>query len=154
MMATKLEQSNILALEANAFQRKQITVTANGEEFTVSIDKKFKDTEIAKMFTELVARSEHAKKESLEFDITGHLLILLVKHFTDIQFQETGSIGGDMEIEVRTLNALINLGLFEQIVEQFDKAEVDRISEMLKKQETGLKNIANNIIAMELKNVE
>lgn len=150
----KLEQLSILSMEQEAYKRKEIKVKANGEEYSVCIDEKFKDTEIATILTELVKRSEHAKKESLNFDITGHLLILLIKHFTDIQFQETGSIGKDMDIEVRTLNALINLGIFEQIVERFDKAEVSRISEMIKKHQKGLKAIANNIMAMELKSDE
>lgn len=150
MTAKKLGQSNVLAMESKAFQRKQITVTANGEEFTVSIDTKFKDTEIAKVISELVKRSEYAKKASLDFDVTAYILILLIKHFTDIEFQETNSMASDMDVEVRTLNALINLGIFEQIIENFDKKEVDRLGEMLEKNQAGIKYMANNIMATEV----
>lgn len=150
MTAKKLGQSDILSLEAQSFKRKEITVTAEGKEFTVAIDEKFKDTEIAKVFTELVKRSEYAKKASLDFDITAFILILLIKHFTDIQFQDTNSTAHDMDVEVRTLNALINLGLFEQIIEHFDKAEVDKLGEMFEKHEAGMKVIANNIMATEV----
>lgn len=150
MTAKKLGQSNILSLEANAFKRKQVTVTASGEEFTVAIDEKFKDTEVAKVFAELVKRSDYAKKASLDFDITAFILILLIKHFTDIHFQETNSTAQNMDIEVRTLNALINLGLFEQIIEHFDKAEVEKLGEMFKKHEAGIKIMTNNMMVKEL----
>lgn len=150
MTAKKLGQSNILSLEAKTFKRKEITVTANGQEFKVAIDTKFKDTEVAKVLTELVKRSDYAKKASLDFDITAYILILLIKHFTDIEFQETNSMANDMDVEVRTLNALINLGIFEQIVEHFDKAEVDKLGDMFDKHEAGMKFMANNLMVKEL----
>lgn len=150
MTAKKLGQSNILSMEANAFKRKQITVTANGEEFEVTIDTKFKDTEIANIFAELIQRSEYAKKASLDFDVTAYILILLIKHFTNIEFQETKSMANNMEIEVRTLNALINLGLLEQILDNFDKSEVEKLSKAFEKHEAGFKQIANNLMVKEL----
>lgn len=150
MTAKKLGQSNILSLEAKAFKRKEVKVTANGQDFKVAIDTKFKDTEVAKVFAELVRRSDYAKKASLDFDITGFILILLIKHFTDIQFQDTNSLGVDMDVEIKTLNALINLGIFEQIIENFDKEEVEKLAEMFKRHEAGIKIMANNMVEKEL----
>lgn len=150
MTAKKLGQSNILSLEAKAFKRKEITVVANGQEFKVAIDTKFKDTEIANIFAELIERSEYAKKASLDFDVTAYILILLIKHFTDIEFQETNSMAKNMDVEVRTLNALINLGLLEQILEHFDKAEVEKLNTAFEKHEAGLKEIANNLMVKEV----
>ena len=150
MTAKKLGQSNILSLEAKAFKRKEITVVANGQEFKVAIDTKFKDTEIANILTELIKRSEYAKKASLDFDVTAYILILLIKHFTDIDFQETSSMAKTMDIEVRTLNALINLGLLEQILDNFDKSEVEKLSNAFEKHEAGLKEIANNLMVKEV----
>lgn len=150
MATKKLGQSNILSMEDKVFEKKEIKVTANGEEFTVTIDTKFKDVEIAKVFTELVKRSDYAKKGSLDFDITATMLVLLLKHFTDIEFQETNSMASDIDIEIRTLNALINLGLLEQILENFDKKEIERLSDMLEKHEDGIKYIANNLMASEV----
>ena len=150
MTAKKLGQSNILSLEAKAFKRKEITLTTDGQEFKVAIDTKFKDTEIANILTELIKRSEYAKKASLDFDVTAYILILLIKHFTDIDFQETSSMAKTMDIEVRTLNALINLGLLEQILDNFDKSEVEKLSNAFEKHEAGLKEIANNLMVKEV----
>ena len=149
MTAKKLGQSNILSLEAKAFKRKEITVVANEQEFKVAIDTKFKDTEIANIFAELIERSEYAKKASLDFDVTAYILILLIKHFTDIEFQETNSMAKNMDVEVRTLNALINLGLLDQILNNFDKSEVEKLSNAFEKHEAGLKEIANNLMVKE-----
>ena len=118
---TKLNQGNILSLEEKAFKKKEITVTIDDKDFKVVIDKDFKETKITEMFTELVKRSDYARKNDVDFDVTAFLLVLIIKHFTDIEFVEKEELKDTMDYEIRTLNALINLGVFEEIMNNFDK---------------------------------
>lgn len=153
-MANKLNQLDLIAMEQQRFKPVELTVEANGEQYSITIQKKFKDTEIARIFTELVKRSDCAREQKLDFDILGTILILLIKHFTDIGFIKCETIEEEMESEIRALNALIDLGLFEQIVSEFDQAEIDRLSEMFEKHKDSVKRISDNFIAKEFETIK
>lgn len=152
----KMNFNNVLALQEKTFKKKEITISAQGEEFKVIIDQKFKETELTELIGELVERSDYAKKMNLEFNILGHIMILVIKHFTDIQFPNVkkGNIKKEFENEVRMLNALIDLGILQDIISNFDKEEMDKINESFKKCRDTLKNINHNEIAKQLKEGE
>lgn len=143
-----INQSELFALENESFKKVEVKVMANDQEFTVVVDKDLKETKIAKMFTELIKRSDYARKENIDLDISAQILILLIKNFTDIEFAEPKDIGEMMELEIRTLNALIDLGLFEQIIIHFDKDQMKKIEQMFEKHQKEMKKMADDMIAI------
>lgn len=148
----KMKYSNIIALQEKTFKKKEVTITAAGEDFKIVIEQKFKETEIAKLIGELVERSDYAKKMNYDFNILGHIMILIIKHFTDIQFPATKNenIKKDYENEVRMLNALIDLGLLDKIIGQFDQEEFNKIMEAFEKYRDSLRKLNNNELSKDL----
>lgn len=147
-MANQIKHSNIISLEAKVFTKKTIYVKVEDEIFEVVINQKLKETDIADVVRELTQRSKFAKDNKVAFNVMANITILLIKKFTDIQFKKsTGNFMKDYEAEIRMLNALINLGILEQVVNEFDQEEIDKISQGFIKHKEELKLIGNNITA-------
>lgn len=145
-MANQIKHSNIISLESKVFTKKTIYVKVEDETFEVVINQKLKDTEIAEIVTELTKRSKLARDNRVEFNVMANIMILLVKKFTDIQFKKsTGNFMKDYEAEIKMLNALINLGILTQVVNEFDQEEINKISQGFIKHKEELKLIGNDI---------
>lgn len=127
----KLNLNTVLMLENEQYQQKEVTIKVNGTDYSVKIKEQFKDTEIAELFNELYQRHMYCQKEGLNYDITSGLMALTIKHFTDIEFSTNGNLKDDFENEVQMLDALINLGIFEQVIQQFDKKEIEKMGKKM-----------------------
>lgn len=147
-MANQIKHSNIIGLENRVFTKKTIYIKVEDETFEVVINQKLKETEIAEIVMELTERSKLAKDSNVDFNVMANIMILLIKKFTDIQFKkQTGDFVKDYEAEVKMLNALINLGILPQVMNEFEQEEVNKIAQGFVKHTEELKLIGNNITA-------
>lgn len=147
-MANKIKQSNVLSLESKVFGKRTITIQTEGETFEVTINEKLKQTEVSQIVVDLVKQSEQAKDNKTDFNLMANIMIIFLKKFTDIQFKkETGDFLKDYESDVKMLNALINLGILSQIMNEFGQEEFDKIAQTFVKSKDDLKLIGNNITA-------
>lgn len=149
----QLNFNNIISLQDKTFKKREVTISAEGETYTLLIEQKFKETEIAELVGELVDRSNYARHMKYDFNVIGHIMILVIKHFTDLQFPvvKKGNIKKEYENEVKMLNALINLRLLDQIINHFDPKELEKINESFEKYKDSLKQLHDNVIAEQLK---
>lgn len=125
-----MKSSEILGLEKQLFEKKEITVTSGDKSFSIMVDTKFKETEMMKLVSELVERFSYCKRVGIDFDTPKNIYFLMVKHFTDIQFSSYKTIDKQYTHEVAVIEALINLGVFKQIIDAFDEEETLKIQDI------------------------
>lgn len=130
------------------FKQEDVVIKGNNEkEYTIKISKKIKDTDIMEIVDSLVLRSDMCKKEKIKFDTVMSMYALMIKVFTDIKFSTYPNLKKVFSHEIDMLKALIDLGLLEQILLQFDKEEVNKIQDTFIKYSESYKAINNNIIS-------
>lgn len=144
-MAKKLNTSNILSIAKQEFSfRKIIVITPDKQEFEVQIQEKLNDTNIMNLISDLVERSNYCTKNNIEFNEVLHTYILLIRYFTDIKFNTYKSTEKNLSQDIQIINGLIDLGIFDQIMNHFDIDTMNKIQEALNKQSKAMQIVANN----------
>jgi len=144
-MAKKLNTSNILSIAKQEFSfRKIIVTTPDKQEFEVQIQEKLNNTTIMNLISDLVERSNYCTNNNIEFNEVLHTYILLIRYFTDIKFNTYKSIKKNLSQDIQIINGLIDLGLFDQIMNHFDIDTMNKIQEALNKQSKAMQIVANN----------
>lgn len=144
-MAKKLNTSNILSIAKQEFSfRKIIVTTPDKQEFEVQIQEKLNDTTIMNLISDLVERSNYCTKNNIEFNEVLHTYILLIRYFTDIKFNTYKSTEKNLSQDILIINGLIDLGIFDQIMNHFDIDTMNKIQEALNKQSKAMQIVANN----------
>lgn len=141
-----MKSIELLNLSNQEFKKKEIILTHSSGDYPVVIDQKFKETEIMKLVQDLVVRSQYCSKHDLEFNVVENIYLLIVKYFTDIKFSKFKSTEKQYNHEIDVLGALINLGLFKQLIEAFDPKEIEQISQIFEKYKESFKAINNTIV--------
>lgn len=133
------------------FAKEEVIIKGNNDkEYKINASKKLKDTDIMAMVDDILARSEMCKKENIEFDVVMSMYALMVKYFTDIQFSIYPNMKKQFSHELDMLKAMIDLGVFAEILKQFDTEEVKKIQDAFEKYAQSFKAINNNIITQGL----
>ena len=107
--------------------RKVILETPSGKEFKLEIQEKINDTAIMDLVIELVEKSEYCRKNNISFNPAMNTQFLLIKYFTNIEFKTYESLGEQYLYENDKIKKLIDLELYDKIVDYFNKETMDEI---------------------------
>ena len=152
-MSKKLKSNDILNIAKKEFAYKQIIVkVADGREFEIQVQEKLNDTTIMDLISDLVERSDYCTKNNIEFNEVLHTYVLLIKYFTDIKFNTYKSIEKQLSYDIQVINAIIDLGLFKQIISHFDKETMEKIQDSMEIYAKQLNQVSNNKLKEMLKN--
>lgn len=98
--------------------------------YDILIDEVFRPSKLAHAFAEyrdrVILASQQEDIESDKIDWPTYLLMLLVKHFTNVQIPD------DLEGQVAAYIYLIDNGFLEPIVAQFGKDNATKVNDALK----------------------
>lgn len=148
MTSKKIKANDIINLHSKEFSYKKIIITTpNKQEFEVLVQEKLNDTTIMNLVSDLIERSNYCKKNNIEFNEILNTYFLLIKYFTDIQFGNYKSIKKQYSHELQVVNCLIDLEIFTQIISNFDKETMDKISKVMNQYAKQMDVITNNKIA-------
>ena len=120
----KLNSSVILKEWSKEFVQKKVVITIGNKDYEALVDQKFRNTAIQKMFLENLNNHDNYKdlSESIK---TSYFMFLLIKHFTDLEIAKTD----DFEYQVSVLNALLDLGIYETLINSFPESEIEKVNE-------------------------
>ncbi|GFN32603.1 hypothetical protein [Paenibacillus xylaniclasticus] len=125
----KLSITSIEKQHAKTFNKKQKHILSNGD--YIIIETKFKKTSIIDFITDFFEVVQQMIKRNVDMnimkDITFVQLMLYLKHFTNLD-----NIPVDFEKMVIICRKLIDLNLIDEIINLFDKNELDKVNAMLK----------------------
>lgn len=136
----KLTSSNILSLYSKTFTQKKILLEAEGQTFEVLIDTKFQPSKIQALIMELAEKYQEIKHLNDVFNISYFANYLIIKYFTDINMAKVDGL----EKSIRVFKALVDLGLFDQIIEKFDENELQKINDYINKMNNRVKEFDKN----------
>lgn len=136
----KLTASNILSLHSKTFKQKSIFVDIEGGQYEVLIDTKFQISKIQELIAEVIEKQRELFKIQDIFDIAYYINFLLIKYFTNINLAKAE----EFDKQIRVFKAMIDLGIFDQVMEAFDEKEVEKINEYLKKASENVKKLGNS----------
>src|SRR5690554_4946242 len=122
MANKKLTSSNILSLYNKTFSQKKVLLEAEGQTFEVLIDTKFQPSKIQALIMELAEQQQKIKHLDDILDVSYFASYLVIKHFTNIGITKT--VENDFEQQIRVFKAIVDLGIFEQIMDSFDQKEL------------------------------
>jgi len=145
MSYKRTNMNDIINIANEEFAMREIVcITNNGKEVKLRIQPKLNDTKVLELVANLVERSDYCVKNNLQFEELYNVYFLLIKYFTDIKFNTYKSVKKQLEYDLTAIKAIMDLGIFHQIMNYFDKDTMDRIQETLNKQNKAMKTIANN----------
>lgn len=143
-MAKKMKSNDILNIAKKEFAYKKLLLEINGQDYEILIQEKLNDTSITNLVTDLIERHEYCTINNIEFNTIQHIYYLLIKYFTDIKFNTYKELEKSYKHELDTISALIDLEVFDQILNQFDKDTLVRIQNMFDKYSNQLKSVVND----------
>lgn len=143
-MAKKMKSNDILNIAKKEFAYKKLLLTIGGNEYEILVQEKLNDTSITSLVTNLIERYDYCKNHNIEFNTIQHIYYLLIKYFTDIKFNSYEELEKSYKHELDTVSALIDLEVFDQILNQFDKDTLKRIQNMFDKYSNQLKSVVND----------
>lgn len=123
----KLSSSIIKSAYSKYFTQKKITIIIDGKNYEVLIDEKFKAGKIAKLVVEALTNYEKLKDND-ELQLT-YIMFLVIKYFSDIDMVKEC----DFEDQLKVLNAMIDLDIMKNILDSFDKEQMDRVADYFKR---------------------
>ena len=138
MANKKITPKTIKAAEKNIFSKKRMVTIVNkfGDSYNVTYDKEIKTTKLLRVLDELKDRMLILNKYNVQYDYTAHIYILLIKHFTDIEFPEIhcktkDEIENSFRDEMSMMEALLDLDLYGRIMENFTEENLKDINEFI-----------------------
>jgi hypothetical protein len=140
MANKKLTSSNILSLYNKTFTQREIQVEAEGQTFKVLIDEKFQPSKIQALIMELVEKYQEIQSLNDVFDISYFANFLIIKYFSNVDMAKVDSL----DKAIRVFKALVDLGLYEQIIDKFDEKELQKLNDYIKKMNDRAKEIEQN----------
>lgn len=135
----KLNQELLMQLEAKMGDSKVLKLKVNGKPIDITVEKKFLNTKIEALITELLELNQYATEQNITgFNITTMVFVMMLKMFTDIPYIENGTIKEKLENYVATTNALKNLELedgetvFSKVIGEFEQEQIEKINKKMK----------------------
>lgn len=128
----KFNMTNIGRVTEKAFPKRKHLIDIEGETFEVTIDEVFKNSKIEAMMLDMAKDLEACEENGIEmnFIVLGNLHI--IQAFTDVQFSN------DIVKKINTFIDMTDMGATEKILNKFDKKELDKIDQYIKKMREGL----------------
>lgn len=123
----KLTSGIIKNTYSKNFTQKKVILDIGGKDYEVLIDEKFRTSKLQAMILEAL-QNIGSLKEYGESVTTSYYLFLMIKYFSDIEV-ETESI----EEQIKLLNQMIDLEIFEKVINSFPESEIQRTNQFIKK---------------------
>jgi hypothetical protein len=123
----KLTSGIIKNTYSKNFTQKKVILDIGGNNYEVLIDEKFRTSKLQAMILEAL-QNIGSLKEYGESVTTSYYLFLMIKYFSDIEV-ETESI----EEQIKLLNQMIDLEIFEKVINSFPESEIQRTNQFIKK---------------------
>ncbi len=113
----------------------QTVQLANGK-FTIDINRKFRLTQIQKLIIDLQEAIETMRNEEIDMeDIANMMLIyqmLIIKYFSNLPIKHLDlSKKLDIAKIIAVAKQLLDSGIFAEIIDSFDLAELEKVSKMI-----------------------
>lgn len=146
----KLNIGEIKSIISKEYTQKKIIVNANGKDYEVLVDEKFRPSKISKLIIEgIVAQKDLPDVNSVK---TNYYIFLMIKYFMDI-----GIDTNDLTEQLKLLENMVDVGLFEQLANVFTDEDFKILSEYTQKftdkiKEMGEQNKSQEEIEEEIEN--
>jgi len=92
------------------------------------VDQKFRPTKLNELIVEAITNYDKFKEldESVK---VSYLMFLAIKYFTNLEVAKTDTL----EEQIRILNAMLDLEIFDKIVSEFPESELEKINDYMLK---------------------
>lgn len=134
----KLTSGIIKNTYSKNFTQKKVILDISGKDYEVLIDEKFRTSKLQAMILEAL-QNIGSLKEYGESVTTSYYLFLMIKYFSDIEV-ETENI----EEQIKLLNQMIDLEIFEKVINSFPESEIQRTNQFIKKFAERVTELAND----------
>ena len=124
----KLTSSILLQEQSKLFTQKQVTVNINKKDYEVLVDQKFRPTKLNELIVEAITNYDKFKELDESVKIS-YLMFLAIKYFTNLEVAKTDTL----EEQIRILNAMLDLEIFDKIISEFAESELEKINEYMLK---------------------
>lgn len=139
-----LDFNTLSSLEQEQYPIGEVELEVGKEKFLVKYEQKFRESKIQDLVKEwmLIQEEVNNKVDVNMYDIS---FILILKHFTDIPFDQIDNVLDRIEHYIRMTNLLLNLkdnkdvSLFEKVFSVIDKEQILKVT-------TTMNKMAKNII--------
>jgi hypothetical protein len=124
----KLTAGIIKNTYSKEFTQKKIILNIADKDYEVLIDEKFKTSKLQSMLLEAMQNISKLK----EYDdavTTSYYMFLMIKYFTDIDLAQTE----DFAEQINILNAMIDLEIFEKVLNSFPESEFERTNQFIRR---------------------
>ena len=140
----KLTSSILLQEQSKLFVQRKITVNINKKDYEVLVDQKFLPTKIQQLIQEGISNLDNFN--GLDDSVrTSYFLYLIIKYFSDIEIAKTD----DFETQIRIMNSMINLEIFDKILGEFEESELEKVNDYILKFNGNLNELLKDEKGME-----
>ena len=140
----KLTSSILLQEQSKLFVQKKVTITINKKDYEVLVDQKFIPTKIQQLIQEGISNLDNFN--GLDDSVrTSYFFYLIIKYFSDIEIAKTD----DFETQIRIMNSMINLEIFDKILGEFEESELEKVNEYILKFNGNLNELLKDEKGME-----
>ena len=126
--SNKLTSSILLQEQSKLFVQRKVIITINKKDYEVLVDQKFLPTKLNQLILESVSNYDNLKDldESVK---VSYLMFLTIKTFTNVEIAKTD----DFQTQIRVLNAMLDLEIFDKIISEFPESELEKINDYMLK---------------------
>ena len=124
----QLTSSILLQEQSKLFTQKKVFIHINKKDYDVLVDQKFRPTKLNELIVEAITNYDKFKEldESVK---VSYLMFLAIKYFTNLEVAKTDTL----EEQIRILNAMLDLEIFDKIVSEFPESELEKINDYMLK---------------------
>ncbi len=126
----------------NLFTTKTVIIPVGGKDYSVEIQQVFRTTKIEKMVSSLVKSGN--LKQFTEIDESVKLsfyMYLIIREFTNLDIPNNLSF----EQEINLISSLIDLGIFELLINEIPESEVMKVNDYLQKFNMNLNQVLDDM---------
>lgn len=138
-MAKRLDMKELTYLSKKQYPKKNVLIHVEDKEFMVKIETLFKKSEVQELIKEWLEIREACEKANIQVNMYDISFILILKHFTDIPFEEQSDMLKQTEHYIRMTNLLVDIkdsegtSLFQKVFAEIDPNEIKKISVAMSK---------------------
>lgn len=136
----KINSGDILSLHSKLFTQKKVILNINNQNYEVLVDEKFSVDKIQQLILEVIEMQKQIKTFDDALSLSNYSIYLIIKYFTNIELAKEN----DFEKQMRVYKAMLDLGIIEKVLENFDEYELNKINSYIKKVNDNIKKASNN----------
>jgi len=134
--AKTLTLGNLQSDSNKFFKIVEKTLTSkSGEQYKVRIKENIKESDIADFFSNMVRRIDYCNKNDIEFNILSTYMFGVLSCCVDLPKIRSKDVVDIIFKEEQMLQAMLDLGLYQVILEEIGKERIDMIAKTITKAE-------------------